>query len=95
MQDAVVESPRVEIYTGPHCSYCARAKALLTRKSLAYRELDVSQPTRRDEMLVRLPGARTIPQIFIDGEHIGGCEDLEALDAGGALDTLIRREVRQ
>jgi glutaredoxin 3 len=91
MQDNNVASPRVEIYTGPHCGYCFRAKALLARKSLAFREHDVSRPDAYAAMLARLPGARTIPQIFIDGEHIGGCDDLEALDASGGLDSLTRR----
>jgi glutaredoxin 3 len=82
--------PRVEIYTGPSCSYCHRAKALLGRRSLDYREHDVSRPDARAAMAARLPAARTVPQIFIDGEHVGGCDDLEALEASGALDALLR-----
>jgi glutaredoxin 3 len=75
----------VEIFSGPLCSYCTRAKAVLERRGLRYREVDVSTAEGRGEMAARLPHARTIPQIFIGGEHIGGCEDLERLDASGAL----------
>lgn len=78
-------NPGVEIFTGQNCSYCQRAKAVLDRRNLKYREVDVSVGDGRDEMQRRLPGARSIPQIFIDGEHIGGCEDLEQLDADGTL----------
>lgn len=82
--------PEVEIFTGPNCSYCLRAKAVLARRNLKYREVDVSVGEGRGEMQRRLPLARSIPQIFIDGEHIGGCEDLEQLDADGVLRTLDR-----
>jgi glutaredoxin 3 len=91
MPDTNTASPRIEIYTGPHCGYCHRAKALLARRSLAYREHDVSKPEAHAAMRARLPAARTIPQIFIDGRHVGGCDDLEALDASGALDALTQR----
>lgn len=91
MPDPDAATPRIEIYTGPSCGYCHRAKALLRRKSLAFREHDVSKPDAYAAMLARLPGARTIPQIFIAGEHVGGCDDLEALDASGALDALKTR----
>ncbi len=77
----------VVIFTGPNCSYCQRAKAVLARRNLKYREVDVSVGDGRNEMQRRLPLARSIPQIFIDGEHIGGCEDLEQLDAAGVLPT--------
>lgn len=75
----------VEIFTGPFCDYCTRAKAVLARRGLRYREVDVSSAEGRDEMTTRLPGARTIPQIFLGGRHVGGCEDLERLEAAGAL----------
>lgn len=78
--------PHVEIFTGPVCGYCSRAKAVLARRGLRYREVDVSNAEGRGEMAARLPHARSIPQIFIKGRHIGGCEDLERLDASGALD---------
>lgn len=84
-------APSVEIYTGPLCSYCARAKALLTAKGITFKEHDVSGPGGREAMQQRLPRARTIPQIFIAGEHIGGCEDLELLESTGRLDPMLGR----
>lgn len=80
-----MDAPYVEVFSGAHCGYCHRAKALLTRRGLRYREVDVASAEGRAEMASRLPHARTIPQIFIGGRHIGGCEDLERLDAAGGL----------
>lgn len=91
MQHATPQGPLVEIFTGPHCSYCSRAKALLRRKGLEYREIDISSAQNREKMSNRLPRARSIPQIFIGGKHIGGCEDLELLDATGELEHLVVR----
>jgi glutaredoxin 3 len=88
-------APSVEIYTGPLCSYCARAKSLLTAKGIAFKEHDVSGPGGREAMQQRLPRARTIPQIFIAGEHIGGCEDLELLESTGRLDPMLGRSAKQ
>ncbi len=68
---------QIEIFTGPECGYCEAAKALLKRRQLAFTERDVSQPDVLAEFQQRLPRVRSIPQIFIDGEHIGGLEDLE------------------
>lgn len=68
-----------------------RAKTLLSRKGIEYKEADISVPQNRLEMAQRLPRARSIPQIFIDGKHVDGCEDLELLDAHGGLDTMIRQ----
>jgi glutaredoxin 3 len=79
--------PGVEIFTGPNCGYCHRAKAVLAKRNLEYKEVDVSTTEGRSEMQRRLPLARSIPQIFIDGKHIGGCDDLEQLDASGGLRT--------
>lgn len=80
----------IEIYTSPFCGYCSRAKQLLARKGAAYTEIDVMRDGgRRVEMTLRAQGRRTVPQIFIDGRHIGGCDDLYALDAAGGLDPLI------
>ena len=79
----------VEIYTTPYCPYCVRAKALLQRKGVDYQETDVSDPGRRDAMTRRAGGSYTVPQIFIDGHHIGGCDDLHALDGRGELDGLL------
>lgn len=68
---------QIEIFTGPECGYCEAAKALLKRHELTYTERDVSQPDVLAEFQRRLLRVRSIPQIFIDGEHIGGYEDLE------------------
>jgi glutaredoxin 3 len=82
--------PQVEIYTTPICPYCMRAKALLKRKGVAYDEIDVTMvPGARDEMVERSGGRRTVPQIFIGGEGIGGSDELYALDQQGALDKLL------
>ncbi|MFC3059804.1 glutaredoxin 3 [Paenirhodobacter populi] len=77
----------VEIYTTPTCPYCIAAKALLTRKGISYEETDVSLD--RAAMTERAGGRRTVPQIFIGGAHIGGCDDLHALDAAGKLDAML------
>lgn len=80
----------VEIYTTPICPYCLRAKALLKSKGVAFIETDVSSdPALRDAMMERANGRRSVPQIFIDNAHIGGCDDLHALDAAGKLDPLL------
>jgi len=81
---------RVEIYSSMFCGYCARAKALLARKGVAFEEIDVlEEPARRDEMVERAGGRTTVPQIFIDGTHVGGSDDLAALDRQGKLDALL------
>jgi glutaredoxin 3 len=81
---------KVEIYTTFLCGYCYRAKKLLENKGVAYEETDVmAEPAKRKEMLQRAGGRTTVPQIFIDGRHIGGCDDLYALDAEGGLDPLL------
>lgn len=81
---------KVEIYTKTGCPYCARAKALLDGKGVDYRESEISaDPAARTEMLGRANGHTTVPQIFIDGEHIGGSDDLAALESGGKLDALL------
>jgi glutaredoxin 3 len=83
---------RVEIYTKWGCSYCARAKALLDGKGAAYAEYDITMGgPKRIEMLERVPGATTVPQIIIDGTPIGGCDDLYALDRTGKLDLMLGR----
>jgi glutaredoxin 3 len=77
---------KIEIYSGPFCPYCVRAKHLLKQRGLAFTEYDVhDEPARRSEMLERSHGARTIPQIFINGRHVGGCNELYALDRSGKL----------
>jgi len=81
---------KVEIYASPFCGYCARAKSLLSRKGVDYIEYDVTADTaKRDEMVERAPGSTTVPQIFIDGRHVGGCDELHALDGVGRLDPML------
>ena len=81
---------KVEIYTKDWCGYCARAKALLEGKGVAFEEYDISLGgPRREEMLERAPGRTTVSQIFIDGQHIGGSDDLAALNREGKLDPLL------
>ena len=77
----------VDIYTTMWCPYCVRAKSLLEKKGVAYTEISLDEePRRRDEMIKRAHGGRTVPQIFINGEHIGGCDDMMALERAGQLD---------
>ena len=81
---------RVEIYTKGFCPYCSRALALLQAKGAAFEEYDISMGgPKRAEMLARVPGHTTVPQIFIDGRHIGGCDDMMALERAGTLDGLL------
>ena len=83
-------SAKVEIYSSPFCGYCARAKGLLSRKGVEYVEYDVlADSAKRDEMVERAHGRTTVPQIFIDGEHVGGCDDLYALEDEGRLDPML------
>jgi len=80
----------IEIYTTNICPYCVRAKGLLRRKGVAYREINIQMdPSQRDVMMERSGGRQTVPQIFIDGYHVGGCDDLYALDRSGDLDRLL------
>ena len=82
--------PDILLYTRSWCPYCARAKALLQSKGAVYTEVDIeAAPERRDEMIAASGGRRTVPQIFIGARHIGGCDDLHALDAAGTLDPLL------
>ena len=81
---------KIEIYTTPICGYCQRAKRLLAEKGVSYTEFDLfDEPERRAEMMQRANGGRTVPQILIDGRHIGGCDDLYALERAGKLDPLL------
>jgi glutaredoxin 3 len=80
----------VEIYTSPLCGFCHAAKRLLTEKGVSFAEIDVlSNPNRKPEMIQRANGSRTVPQIFIGDVHVGGCDDLYALDRAGKLDPLL------
>ena len=80
----------VEIYTTPFCGYCRMAKHLLDQKDIAFTEIDVSRdPALRAAMVERAGGRRTVPQIFVGETHVGGCDDLYALDRAGRLDALV------
>jgi glutaredoxin 3 len=82
--------PTIEIYTQPGCPYCVRAVRLLHQKGVAFNEIRALHGTpERTEARVRSDGRTTVPQIFIDGRHIGGCDDLMALDRAGGLDPLL------
>ena len=80
----------VEIYTTPYCGYCHAAKRLLEEKGVAFSEVDVArEPQRRQEMMNRANGGYTVPQIFIGGSHVGGCDELYGLERAGRLDSLL------
>ncbi len=80
----------VDIYTTPICGFCHAAKRLLTQKGVAFNEIDVMRaPDKKAEMIQRANGGRTVPQIFIGETHVGGCDDLHALDQAGKLDPLL------
>jgi glutaredoxin 3 len=80
----------VEIYTTPLCGYCLAAKRLLTQKGAAFTEIDISRdPSLRAAMTRRSNGGRTVPQIFVGETHVGGCDDLYALEQDGKLDPLL------
>jgi len=82
--------PEVEIYTQPWCPYCARAISLLTRKGVSFREIDAPHGTpERADSIRRAGGQTSVPQIFIDGAHIGGSDELLALDRAGRLDGML------
>ena len=81
---------RVIVYSQPFCGYCSAAKRLLKQKGAAFTDIDVMfDSARRGEMLERSGGRQTVPQIFIDGRHVGGYDDLSALDKAGELDRLL------
>ncbi|MGE4527909.1 MAG: glutaredoxin 3 [Rhodospirillaceae bacterium] len=81
---------KIEIYTTKVCPYCMRAKALFKRKGVDFSEIDVSTDDEKmDAMVKRAGGRQTVPQIFINGQHVGGCDDLYALDSKGGLDPLL------
>jgi glutaredoxin 3 len=85
-----MSAERIVVYSSPFCGYCAAAKRLLTSKGVEFTEIDVMfDAERKREMIERANGRRTVPQIFIDGKHIGGFDDLNALDERGELDALL------
>jgi glutaredoxin 3 len=80
----------IEIFTQSFCPYCARAKKLLSAKGVPFQEIDLfAEPARRREMIERAGGARTVPQVFVDGRHIGDCDGIHAMDARGELDRVL------
>ena len=82
--------PPVEIYTTPYCPYCLDAKALLKKKNVAFTEIDVSRDRElRSKMIAARQRRHTVPQIFIGATHVGGCDDLYALEGAGKLDPLL------
>ncbi len=82
--------PEIEIYTTPTCPFCQRAKSLLARKGVDFKEIDVAgRPELREQMTQRAGGRHTVPQVFIDGEPMGGCDDLHELEFDGELDRLL------
>ena len=86
---------RVEVYSTMLCPYCYRAKKLLESKGVDFEEIDVMlRPGRRSEMVERAGGRTSVPQIFIDGEHLGNCDELYALDAAGELEAILKAPLR-
>ena len=81
---------KIIIYSKEVCPYCVRAKALLQRKGQSFTEIKITDDKMKDEMMKKSGGRMTVPQIFIDEKHIGGCDDLYALDAEGKLDELLK-----
>jgi glutaredoxin 3 len=80
----------VDIYTSPLCGFCHAAKRLLSKKGVAFSEINVmTQPGRKQEMMQRANGGHTVPQIFIGDTHVGGCDELYALDRAGKLDPML------
>ena len=86
-----MKQPEVRIYTTPWCPFCIRAKSLLKKKDVVFEDTDVSFDTEMRKNLAEQTGRTTVPQIFIDGRSIGGCDELYALDRDGKLDLLLGR----
>lgn len=80
---------RVVIYSSPFCGYCSAAKRLLKSKDIDFEEINIVFDAAKREEMIALSGRRTVPQIFVDGTHVGGCDDLYELEARGGLDTLL------
>lgn len=82
---------KIEIYSSPLCGFCHHAKGLLNKKKVEFEDIDVMMDrVRKAEMVERAGGRTSVPQIFIDGQHIGGCDDLYDLDAAGKLDPMLQ-----
>jgi glutaredoxin 3 len=82
--------PKIELYSTDYCGYCWRAKSLLEAKGLPYTEIDATKPDVRAAMMKRSNGYRSVPQIFIGGEFIGGSDELAALERSGKLDPIVQ-----
>lgn len=83
--------PKIEVYSSLFCPFCFRAKKLLKQKDQEFEEIDVlAAPGRKKEMIERAGGRTSVPQIFIDGHHVGGCDELYALEAEGKLDPMLQ-----
>jgi glutaredoxin 3 len=81
----------IDIYTTPYCPFCIRAKKLLANKKVKFNEIDLSEnPDKFEEMISKSNGARTVPQIFVNGEHIGDCDHIHDLDQKGELDKILK-----
>jgi glutaredoxin 3 len=85
-----VTSPEVTLYVSDWCPYCQRAKSLLTRKNVVFREINVEDEPKLREQMIERSGRRTVPQIFVGDTHVGGCDDLFELERSGELDRLIQ-----
>jgi len=83
---------RVVIYTSGHCPYCTKAKILLDKKQVPFEEINIANNQIREDMIIKSGGKRTVPQIFINEKHIGGCDDLYELEKQGRLDELLMAE---
>ena len=84
-----MDSAHIEIYTTSWCPYCERARALLRAKGVAFEEISIEADPSQREVMIRRSGRRSVPQIFINGVHLGGSDELHALDAAGGLDPLL------
>lgn len=84
--------PKIEVYTSAFCGYCSAAKRLLERKGVSYEEIRIDQLAGKREEMVQRSGRRTVPQIFIGDTHVGGFDDISALDRAGGLDPLLEGE---
>jgi len=84
--------PNIEIYTTKFCPFCVRAKHLLSQKNVTFKELAIDKTANLRKQMMARSGGHTVPQIFIDNKHIGGCDDLFALERNGKLDPLLTKK---
>jgi len=81
--------PKIEVYTQPWCPYCSQAVTLLQKKGVAFQEIDAPHGTPQRKEAIARSGQTSVPQVFIDGRHVGGCDDLMALERSGRLDPML------